>query len=121
MAGVECRLRGLHIVVKYQVPAVSRLHRVRFGLQSHETCGCSLILRKSLALLVVVVVAEGGEVAVAALVVEVSEEVVQGIGLLRTTGRGLVAPVFEAEDGENRLLDVMYVHSRDKSWICYML
>jgi hypothetical protein len=55
-----------------------------------------------------------GEVVVVVLVVEVSEEVVQGIGLLRTTGRGLVAPIFEVEDGENRLPYVTYVRSQDK-------
>jgi hypothetical protein len=56
-----------------------------------------------------------GEVVVVVLVVEVSEEVVQGIGLLRTTERGLVALIFEVEDGENRLPYVTYVHSQDKS------
>jgi hypothetical protein len=39
MAGVEYHLLGLHMVVKYQVPAVSHLHRAHFGLQNHEKYG----------------------------------------------------------------------------------
>jgi hypothetical protein len=77
---------------------------------------------RSLALLVVVaVVAVVGGVVVVGLVVEVSEEAVQGVGLSRTIGNVLVGPVFVVGDGENHLLDVMYVHSQDKSLACYTL
>jgi hypothetical protein len=76
---------------------------------------------RSLALLVVVVVVVVGEVEVVGLLVEVSEEVAQGIGLSRTIGKGLVAPIFVVGDGENHLLGVMYVRSQDKSWACCTL